>query len=33
MRYFPVAPPARTFIFVAAWPDPLDLEIDCVASR
>ena len=32
-RYFPVAPPARTFICVAAWPGPFDLEIDCIAAR
>jgi 2-iminobutanoate/2-iminopropanoate deaminase len=32
-RYFPVAPPARTFICVAGWPGPFDLEIDCIAAR
>ncbi len=32
-RYFPVEPPARTFICVAAWPGPFDLEIDCIATR
>jgi 2-iminobutanoate/2-iminopropanoate deaminase len=31
-RYFPVDPPARIFICVAAWPGPFDIEIDCVAA-
>ena len=31
-RYFPVDPPARIFICVAAWPGPFDIEIDCVAT-
>ena len=30
-RYFPVDPPARIFICVAAWPGPFDIEIDCIA--
>jgi 2-iminobutanoate/2-iminopropanoate deaminase len=32
-RYFPVDPPARVFICVAAWPGPFDIEIDCIATR
>jgi 2-iminobutanoate/2-iminopropanoate deaminase len=32
-RYFPSDPPARTFVCVAAWPGPFDIEIDCVAAR
>jgi 2-iminobutanoate/2-iminopropanoate deaminase len=31
-RYFPIDPPARTFVAVAAWPGPFDVEIDCVAT-
>jgi 2-iminobutanoate/2-iminopropanoate deaminase len=31
-RYFPVDPPARIFLCVAAWPGPFNLEIDCVAT-
>jgi 2-iminobutanoate/2-iminopropanoate deaminase len=31
-RYFPVDPPARIFLCVAAWPGPFNLEIDCVAE-
>src|SRR5580698_11355481 len=31
-RYFPVDPPARIFLCVAAWPGPFNLEIDCVAA-
>jgi len=31
-RYFPVDPPARILLCVAAWPGPFNLEIDCVAS-
>ena len=31
-RYFPNNPPARTFINVAAWPGPFDIEIDCIAA-
>ncbi|MEV4509318.1 RidA family protein [Dactylosporangium sp. NPDC049525] len=32
-RYFPVDPPARTFVNVPAWPDHFDIEIDCIALR
>jgi 2-iminobutanoate/2-iminopropanoate deaminase len=32
-RYFPVDPPARIFICVAAWPGAFDVEIDCVAIQ
>jgi len=31
-RYFPVDPPARTFINVPAWPGKFDIEIDCIAA-
>ena len=31
-RYFPVDPPARILLCVAAWPGPFNLEIDCVAA-
>ena len=31
-RYFPVDPPARTFVNVPAWPGRFDIEIDCVAT-
>lgn len=31
MRYFPVNPPARTFVNVGSWPWPFDIEIDCIA--
>src|SRR4029450_3396363 len=31
-RYFPSAPPARSFICVSAWHGPFDVEIDCVAT-
>jgi 2-iminobutanoate/2-iminopropanoate deaminase len=30
-RYFPENPPARTFVCVAGWPGPFEIEIDCVA--
>jgi reactive intermediate/imine deaminase len=30
-RYFPVDPPARTFVAVASWPMEFDIEIECVA--
>lgn len=30
-QFFPVDPPARTFVPVASWPKPFDLEIDCTA--
>lgn len=29
--YFPKDPPTRTFVSVASWPWPFDIEIDCVA--
>jgi 2-iminobutanoate/2-iminopropanoate deaminase len=29
--YFPVDPPARTFVTVGSWPWPFDIEIDCIA--
>jgi len=32
-RFFPVDPPARIFVCVAAWPGRFDLEIDCIATR
>jgi 2-iminobutanoate/2-iminopropanoate deaminase len=31
-RYFPVHPPARTFVNVPAWPGRFDIEIDCIAT-
>lgn len=31
-RYFPVDPPARSFICVAGWHGPFDVEIDCIAA-
>lgn len=30
-RYFPVDPPARTFVTVGSWPWSFDIEIDCIA--
>jgi 2-iminobutanoate/2-iminopropanoate deaminase len=30
-RFFPVEPPARTFVPVGAWPMDFDIEIDCIA--
>ncbi len=30
-RYFPEDPPTRTFVTVAAWPLPFDIEIEVVA--
>lgn len=30
-RYFPVDPPARTFVTVGSWPWPFDVEIECIA--
>jgi 2-iminobutanoate/2-iminopropanoate deaminase len=30
-RYFPNDPPARTFVCVAGWPGPFEIEIECVA--
>jgi 2-iminobutanoate/2-iminopropanoate deaminase len=31
-RYFPVDPPARTFVNVAGWPGKFDVEVECVAA-
>jgi 2-iminobutanoate/2-iminopropanoate deaminase len=31
-RYFPVDPPARSFICVSAWHGPFDVEMDCIAT-
>jgi len=31
-RYFASNPPARSFVFVAGWHGPFDVEIDCVAT-
>jgi len=31
-RYFPVDPPARTFVNVPAWPGTFDIEIECIAA-
>jgi enamine deaminase RidA (YjgF/YER057c/UK114 family) len=30
-RFFPEAPPACSFVPVAAWPLDFDIEIECVA--
>jgi len=30
-RFFPTAPPARTFVTVGSWPMDFDIEIECVA--
>jgi reactive intermediate/imine deaminase len=30
-RYFPHAPPARTFVAVGSWPMDFDIEIECIA--
>jgi 2-iminobutanoate/2-iminopropanoate deaminase len=30
-RYFASDPPARSFVFVAGWHGPFDVEVDCVA--
>jgi 2-iminobutanoate/2-iminopropanoate deaminase len=30
-EYFETDPPARTFINVASWPLPFDVEIECIA--
>lgn len=30
-RYFPVDPPARTFVNVGSWPWAFDVEMDCIA--
>jgi 2-iminobutanoate/2-iminopropanoate deaminase len=31
-RYFPTDPPARSFVCVAPWHGPFDVEIDCIAA-
>ena len=31
-RYFPTDPPARSFICVAPWHGPFDVEVNCVAA-
>jgi 2-iminobutanoate/2-iminopropanoate deaminase len=31
-RYFPTDPPARSFVCVAPWHGPFDVEINCVAA-
>ena len=31
-RYFPSEPPARTFLRVAPWHGPFDVEIGCIAT-
>lgn len=31
-RFFPSHPPSRTFVSVASWPLPFDIEIRCVAA-
>jgi 2-iminobutanoate/2-iminopropanoate deaminase len=30
-KFFPGAPPARTFVVVGSWPAPFDVEIECTA--
>ena len=30
-EFFPVDPPARTFVLVASWPMEFDIEIECTA--
>ena len=30
-RYFASDPPARSFVFVAGWHGPFDVEVDCIA--
>ena len=32
-RFFPIDPPARIFVCVAAWPGRFEIEIDCIATR
>lgn len=32
-RYFPLNPPARTFVNVPAWPGPFDIAIACIAAQ
>jgi 2-iminobutanoate/2-iminopropanoate deaminase len=31
-RYFPTDPPARSFVCVAPWHGPFDVEINCIAA-
>jgi 2-iminobutanoate/2-iminopropanoate deaminase len=31
-RYFPVDPPARTFLCVSPWHGPFDVEMSCIAT-
>ncbi len=31
-RYFATDPPARSFVFVAGWHGPFDVEVDCIAA-
>jgi 2-iminobutanoate/2-iminopropanoate deaminase len=31
-RWFPVDAPARTFVQVAGWPGPFDVEVECIAA-
>jgi 2-iminobutanoate/2-iminopropanoate deaminase len=30
-RFFPSAPPARTFVAVGSWPMEFDIEVECIA--
>ena len=30
-KFFPEAPPARTFVTVGSWPWEFDIEIECIA--
>jgi 2-iminobutanoate/2-iminopropanoate deaminase len=30
-EYFPIDPPARTFVNVGSWPHPFDIEVECIA--
>jgi 2-iminobutanoate/2-iminopropanoate deaminase len=30
-QYFPVDPPARTYVAMGSWPEPFDIEIECIA--
>lgn len=31
-RYFSAEPPARSFVCVAPWHGPFDVELDCIAA-
>ena len=31
-RFFPVDPPARTFVVVPTWPGIFDIEVECIAT-